>query len=127
MEEEMSRELQVVDRGITPEVIAVVKWVKWDDAMPKPEAMYTDLHERALIAYIRRHGIRMDGFDHQDARNVGTKGVPVFSDGARLECSMRSWGDLMDDAWSEKPMEMGYCAWAWDIPPGVERKLPPQD
>lgn len=59
------------------------------EAHPYLEAVRTAILERQS---------RMTGERHQ----YSSDGVPIFSDGKRLELSYRAWGDLMAAVWSEQ-------------------------
>ena len=86
----------------------VVDWVSWDsredDCCITEKQGYTDEHNEALKEEIIRLGLRKTGWGHQ----MDKDGVPVFEDGKVIMHSMRSWGGLMAEIWSEEGNEYTY-------------------
>ena len=78
--------------------IKVVRWAKYEIIRNElPECDDDPIYEAAIKEAVIREGVRMNGDQHQNAPN----GIPVFSDGTYALYSMRAWGGLMAEVWSE--------------------------
>ncbi len=84
----------------------VVKWQRWSMDLDDFSNSGGPEHEEALVDLIVRRGYAFSGQYHQG----GEFGVPVFSDGKILQCSMRYWGGIMARAWNirEKAQKYDY-------------------
>ena len=54
-------------------------------------------YESAVKSAVINDAVRINGNQHQN----GLNGIPVFSDGTYMLYSMRAWGALMAEVWSE--------------------------
>lgn len=73
----------------------IVKLLPWHEAEDKMLGFTFDqAYEDVLVEYIKEHNIRRGGDWHQD-------NVPLFDDGNTIAYSMRAWGGLLADIWSE--------------------------
>lgn len=100
-----------------------VGWTEWDN--PRYRDMFSigkvytqseiDTVKSIVAEELRSKGYKFTGSYHQD----GDFGVPVFDTGEVFQCSQRTWGSIMADAYPneiDNSDGLGYTVWAW-IPP----------
>lgn len=96
----------------------IIGWTHWDDLRFKEDTstMEEDLERRRMISEeLRKKGYKFNGYYHQD----GEFGVPVFDDGTTYQCTFRTWGGIMANAYPKEVDNSdgyGYVAWAWYDP-----------
>jgi len=82
---------------------------RWKDFIDGVEEEFHP-HFEALRRDVVARGIRGGGSWHQ----YDDAGVPVFSDGAYITCTMRGWGDIMAAIWAEEDdQDYTYVDFAW--------------
>lgn len=71
--------------------------------------------EKIIAEELRNKGYKFTGDYHQH----GDYGVPIFNNGKTYECSQRTWGDIMRQAYPDdidNSDGLGYTDWAWISP-----------
>jgi uncharacterized protein CbrC (UPF0167 family) len=71
--------------------------------------------EELVKEHCRRKNIRITGTKHQE------KYLPIIDEKYVFLLSMRGWGSLMAELWSEVDgVQYEYANWAWWMPEGVK-------
>lgn len=108
----------------------IVGWTEWDNGQYKERFPFGSAFswddvietQKVISDEIRERGYKFTGAYHQN----GDFGVPIFDDGTVYQCSQRTWGGVVADAYPEEitDKKLAYTKWAWIEPEGETSVLP---
>lgn len=104
------------------EELKIVGWTDFDSDYPTPKVDSEKLRKYLDLIYaeIIKNGYVFSGEEHQ----YSSTGVPVFSDGTCFRASMRAWGSIMANVYSDpKGEKMTYMDFYMSL--GSDSVLPP--
>ena len=101
----------------------IVGWTEWDD--PDYKEMFPiggqynqeeiQAVKKIIVDELRANGFKFTGDYHQN----GDYGVPIFDTGKVFQCTQRTWGAIMAEAYPDgidNNDGYGYVKWAWIAP-----------
>lgn len=101
----------------------IIGWTDWDNPQYKEMfplgGYYTRKQieevEKIIAKELRDKGYKFTGNYHQN----GDYGVPIFDNDMVYQCTQRTWGGIMADAYQDEIDNSdgyGYLKWSWFAP-----------